>query len=330
MDRSRMRPAFTLIELLVVVAIIAILISILLPSLSRAREQAKTVQCAANLRDFGTGFLAYASENADALCSGSVDPDVDRDRDGPVDRVGWIADLVNRSLSFPARMLCPSNEARVNQKLGQGASGSFGRTYSNGDSYATWDLIDDRIKRGYNSNYTQSWYMARGEYRNEELAILDGNVKRKRNTLGPLRVSQMVRVSPSRVPLLGDGGLSSDVEGNDGEFYRGRVSGLSRRTVKSLGDGPYDGPFGPQQYKDFGPAHGFGKPILRGEKATQRDRANILFADGHVGVFLDIVRDGQFALNVDDPNYPQTDLAPEVFDGVISLARRSHNTYALE
>ncbi len=330
MVRREERRAFTLIELLVVVAIIAILISMLLPSLSRAREQAKTVQCAANLRDFGAAFHTYAGENADALCSGSFDPDIDRDRDGPIDRVGWVADLVNRELSFPARMLCPSNEARVNQKLGQGTSGCFGKTYSNGDSYATWDLIDQRIKRGYNTNYTQSWYMARSEYRNEENAILDGNTKKKRNTNGPLRVAQMVRVNPGRVPLLGDGGLSTDIEGNDGEFYRGRVSGLSVRTVKSLGDGPFDGPFGPQQFKDFGPAHGFGKAITRGEKASQRDRANILFADGHVGVFVDAVRDGEFAINTDDPNYPQTDLAPEIFDGVISLARRSYNNFALE
>jgi prepilin-type N-terminal cleavage/methylation domain-containing protein/prepilin-type processing-associated H-X9-DG protein len=70
-SRPSRRTGFTLVELLVVIGIIALLISILLPALGKAREQGNALKCLSNIRQLGIAFQMYANENKSYYPAGS-------------------------------------------------------------------------------------------------------------------------------------------------------------------------------------------------------------------------------------------------------------------
>ncbi|MGA2440967.1 MAG: DUF1559 domain-containing protein [Tepidisphaeraceae bacterium] len=85
-NKFRISRGFTLVELLVVIGIIALLISILLPALNRARQQASLVQCSSNLRQIGQALVMYAGDNQGTLPPGYWDGTYDSNLDKPISR----------------------------------------------------------------------------------------------------------------------------------------------------------------------------------------------------------------------------------------------------
>lgn len=68
---NRKRQAFTLVEMLVVMTIIGVLTALLLPAISKAKENARQTQCSMNLRSYGVGLHSFAAEHLGTLPMGN-------------------------------------------------------------------------------------------------------------------------------------------------------------------------------------------------------------------------------------------------------------------
>jgi prepilin-type N-terminal cleavage/methylation domain-containing protein len=173
------RKGFTLVELLVVIGIIALLMSILLPTLGSVRERANAIKCGSNLRQVGLAFVMYTQENRGFM------PDRNASRSYlPAGRISdWIYWQEGRALEDsnvlrylgvgknPDLLRCPSDDWSVRNLNGNAASvGAYTFSYTAN----VFIMTNEQIPSTYNgSNYLKPLNVSRVRNQAEKILCIE-------------------------------------------------------------------------------------------------------------------------------------------------------------
>lgn len=270
---------FTLVELLVVIGIIAVLISILLPTLSRARESANRVACASNLRQLANAIVMYTGENkgwfpniavwggpgATALGYGTNATPAPTGY--PADWIGWPDDWIvwrNKTVGDPLR-------GAIVKYLGNPTSG---RIMTCPSDQSIWRKVPNPDGTVYPYSYVMNSYMSFGTNSSPwvpaTLAAPKNNLRYAADAAW--RISQVRRASDKilvyeedeRAVRDGRGQLQSPAIGNNADNIVGLLSVRHDSKVIFPDD----------------PPKSQGQELIENQVNRER-KGNVGFVDGH-------------------------------------------------
>lgn len=205
----KQRNGFTLIELLVVISIISLLISILMPSLSRARAQAKGVHCLARLKDMGNALAAYHNTSSGRFpparwypATGSLDANMNAPSESDVIEFGWMEILFSYIYNEEVRVA----RSYVVQRNIEGHKWE--------EYFLCKSVGDTGVSSGHYRVYLPAW--SAGSY-----ALEVGGVYGESTRANPDYSSSPERIRP-KLPLIGDANDMSErgdgVGDDDGSY----------------------------------------------------------------------------------------------------------------